>query len=290
MQPVNHTTMLHKHNILLICILTTMVLLFVGAGCSADDQASTKEATPTTSEKVVVKKPAGTDSIDYAIESCESHGYEAVLKYNKDTKSTDTFCEFGNGYACNALAYLMGACNTTSSNRIYIATEDGEPDNLRTCSEKEEPVCSKDGITYVNSCIAALQSAEISHIGVCTEEDIRLATKNTSSKNNTNTSSGSSGHNTSVEKNQSPPTGTPSWTTYLVSIAGNKATGTEAPIIQACTYGSVRVFYMVENCPNCFSTLYSNEGTVLCHPHNNLRGECPDYFDINSAAKNCRGI
>jgi putative hemolysin len=266
-------------------------LLLIGAGCGGNAQEQTTNTNADVAQKIVVKKPAGAGTIDYAITACESRGYAAVLKYNKETKETDIFCQFGDGYACDALNYLMGACTTTSTNRIYIAATDGVPDNLRTCTDDEEPVCGKDSVTYVNSCIAALQNAVITHKGVCTEEEIKLAVESTPSTNDPSDSPSNTGSSGSTDSAvASPPTGTPIWTTHLLSIAGSHINGPGAPVTKECTYGSTRVFYLVENCPECFSTLYSNDGKVICHPHNDIKNECPSYFDKNNNGTNCKKV
>jgi len=96
---------------------------------------------------------------------------------------------------------------------------------------------------------------------------------------NAGTSTGDSG-------TSAPPSGIPTWTTYLTSIIDNK-TNTTATVQEMCTYGTTRVFYLEENCPHCFSTLYNNDGEVLCHPHNDIAGECPDFFDRDRRGRNC---
>ncbi len=284
----NHKTMLQKNSLFLIPGIVAIALFFVGAGCSTTSPAqNTNNTTTTTPEKVVVKQPPGADSIDYAIDACESRGYIAVLQYVQDTKQTNTFCKFTDGYACNALAYLMGACTPTSTNRIYLATTDGVPDNLRTCTEDETPVCGEDGVTYVNSCIAALQKATITHPGICTEKEIARAAPPLPAGSSpvTTPATGSD-----AVSGPTPPTGTPVWTTYLFSIASNQTTGSGIPKKEACTYDGTRVFYMVESCPDCFSILYNNEGKVLCYPHNDIQNECPSFFDKDKRSANCKKI
>ncbi len=291
MQTTNHKTTLQKNSIFLPLLGVLFALFFVGAGCSNTTQEQVAIPEPEETQKVVVKKPAGVDTIDYAIEICTSRGYAPVLKYDKETKVTNTFCKFDDGYACNALGYIMGSCTTTSSNRIYLVAGDGVPDNLRTCTEEEKPVCSKDGVTYVNSCIAALQNAVVDHTGVCTEAEIKLALGDTASTGSGST--GSSGTNTNGSGGEAvaaPPSGTPVWTTYLMSIVGAKSNGPGAPVQKECTYGSTRVFYLVENCPNCFSTLYNNDGAVICHPHNDIANECPSYFNKDNHGGNCNAL
>jgi len=263
------------------------VLFFIGAGCSTAPKEQDPDTTSTTPTTVVVKKPANVDTIDYAIAACESRGYVAVLTYDSGTKHTNTLCKFHDAYACDALQFLMGQCTTTSTNRIYLVATNGIPKNLRTCTEDETPVCGNDGVTYVNSCIAALQQATILHTGVCTEKEIVAASPPPSAVTTpiTTPRGGSSGTNPSA-----PPTGTPVWTTYLFSITGNRTTGPGAPIKEACTYDETRVFYMEEGCPDCFSTLYANTGTVLCYPHNDIQNECPSYFDKDTRSAHCKKI
>lgn len=292
MQMANHKMMLQKNKYFLATLGIVCMFFLIGAGCSGEETAQPDQSNTGVEQKTVVRKPDGVDTIDHAITACENHGYAPTLKYDKASKTTDTYCQFGDGYACNALSYLMGGCTTTSSNRIYLAAQDGEPDNLRTCTEEEKPVCGKDGVTYVNSCIAALQNATISHSGVCTEEEIKLAAGAATGANGSGSSGGGS-TNTGSSTNEAakaPPTGTPLWTTYLTSIVGSHKNGPGAPVQKECTFGSTRVFYLVENCPNCFSTLYSNEGRVLCHPHNDIKNECPSYFNKDNHAGNCKNV
>ena len=266
--------------VLIFCVL----ILCIGAGCNTADEVPPKTA-DTSTTKTVVEKPADVDTLDIAMNACENSGYTSVLTYNKESKTTDIYCEFSDGYACDTISFLQGNCTTTSTNRIYLASEDGILSNIRTCPEDEIPVCADTGVTYVNSCIAALQNAVITHTGVCADDEISLAAGN----DTPDTLSPTQGGNTETNTTESATlqSGTPIWISYLSGITGGQINGPGAPVKKECTYGTTRVFYLVENCPNCFSTLYNNEGQVLCHPHNDIKNECPSYFNKDNNEANC---
>lgn len=285
--------MMLQKNSLFFFFGIAIALLLVGAGCSnTAPQQVTQQ--PTDTEQVIVRKPEGAGTIDFAITACENYGYSAVLRYNETTKETSTYCEFGNGYACEAIGFITGNCTTTSTNRIYLPATDGVPNNIRTCTTEETPVCSADGITYVNSCIASLQYAEIRHDGVCTDEEIESAVASgSSSSSGSSSQSGSRGSGSSSTGSGSAGSGSSantSWLSYLSAIAAGPNTGSGAPTKEICTYGSTTVYYMVEKCPNCFSTLYNTAGSVICHPHNDIANECPSYFNKDHRGGNCRPI
>lgn len=271
--------MLQKNNARVVA--GALALLLLGAGCSnaTDTVVQQPEQTP-----VVVTKPPGTDTIDYAIDACESRGFEAVLRYDANTKNTSTYCDFGNGYACEAVAYITGSCTANSTNRIYLAMTDGVPDNIRTCTNEETPVCANNGITYTNSCIASLQQVDIAHVGVCTEAEQEAAFPSTPTGGNTGGAGSSSGSGSNTGGSSGSQNG--AWVLYLSAIANKSANPTQ----EVCTYGSTKVYYTVESCPDCFSTLYNASGQVICHPHNDIANECPSYFNKDSRGANCKRI
>lgn len=283
----------NNYRFLLTCVVGALLL---GAGCKGADLTPTPTSTDPNNGQVVVKEPPEHNIVEYAIQSCEQRGYTAVLTYDEPSKSTVPYCQFQDGYACNTLSFLQGTCTTTSTNRIFLKKTDGLAENLRTCTDDEMPVCTKDGITYVNSCIAMLQQATVLHKGVCTEADIASALASaeptTPGTSGSGTSgSGTPGGNTSPGGSSSSlPSGIPVWTTYLTSISETKANTTSAPRAESCTYGSTRVYYLVESCPHCFSTLYDNAGKVICHPHNDIANECPSYFNKDKRGVNCKQI
>lgn len=288
--------MLPNDKISTLIFLSVCTILLLGAGCKNPTSTDTSTSTDIGLPSVVVKEPADHNIVEYAIESCEQRGHTSVLKYDTTSKQTIPYCQFQDGYACNTLSFLQGTCTTTSTNRIFLKKTDGLAENLRTCTDDEVPVCATGGITYVNSCIAMLQQAEVLHPGVCTDAEISSALASSgnvapnTSGSGTSGSGTSGGHSTSGGTTATTQTGIPVWTTYLTSISESKANDASAPRAESCTYGSTRVFYLVESCPHCFSTLYDNAGKVICHPHNDIAHECPSYFDKDKRGANCKKI
>lgn len=284
--------MLPRDNHVRVLVMLVVVLFLGGAGCGNTVPTAPPEEAPQT----VVKQPDGASTIDYAISVCEDRGYTAVLKYDETTKQTKTYCDFNTGYACEAIAFLTGACTSTTTNRLYLPSTDGLPDNLRTCSNDEIPVCGKNGITYSHSCIAALQRVDILHTGVCTPEEQEAAAAIATTQAQTGSSSGSGSGSTGTSggstgsssgSGSTNTSGNVAWLSHVSAIAGKNLSGGSAPTIESCTYGKTTVYYSVEHCPDCFSTLYSSTGKVICHPHNDIAGECPSYFNKDNRAGNC---
>ncbi|OIO19494.1 MAG: hypothetical protein AUJ37_02650 [Candidatus Magasanikbacteria bacterium CG1_02_41_34] len=273
-------------------LVCTMIVL-VGAGCGSSNSGDTTSTSTdsATSTHDVVKKPEGVEPIDYAIEACQNNGYDIIFKYDNDTKTSYTYCQFQSGYACEAVSYITGTCTTTSTNRMYLVTTDGVPQNIRTCTSEEKPVCGKDGITYVNSCIAGLQRVDINHVGVCTEAEQQAAAGKADNAAGSSSSSGSSSSvSNSIGTATAPTNANTAWLKHLNAIASGKNSGASSPIKEECVYGTNRVYYMVESCPNCFSTLYNTNGDVICHPHNDIANECPSYFNKDNRSTNCKRI
>ena len=258
------------------------MVLLVGAGCNGSNSGNTATSTDSaTSTHDVVKKPGGVEPLDYAIEACEHSGYDVILKYDNETKTTDTYCQFNSGYACEAVSYITGTCTTTSTNRMYLVTTNGMPQNIRTCSNEEQPVCGKDGITYMNSCIAGLQQIAIQHQGVCSIEE-QQASSGSDSTNKTGGTTGGSTQTTGSSKSDIP-----SWWGYIPSIIGYS--GRQTATKEICTYeGNAIVYFVEDNCPECFSTLYNKSGSVLCHPSNDIANSCPNFFKKDSRSAYCK--
>ncbi|PIR75266.1 MAG: hypothetical protein CO030_00220 [Candidatus Magasanikbacteria bacterium CG_4_9_14_0_2_um_filter_42_11] len=275
----------------LLILSTMLVILGVGCGNATSDTTTSTDTSSTTHD--VIKKPGGVEPLDYAIEACQNNGYEIILRYNADTKNTETFCQFTGGYACEAISYITGTCTTTSTNRAYLVTTDGMQQNIRTCGSEEVPVCGVDSITYVNSCIAGLQRVQVKHTGVCTKEEQEAAAGTTNAGGTT--SAGSSGSSASQGSSgtgtaTAPTNVNTAWLGHLSAIAAGKNSGSKGPVKEECVYDTTRVYYMVESCPNCFSTLYNTNGDVICHPHNDIANECPSYFNKDSRSGNCKRI
>lgn len=268
------------------------MLILVGAGCSGSNSNTTSTSTDSaTSTHDVVKKPEGVEPIDYAIEACENNGYDIIFKFDNETKTSNTYCQFSSGYACEAISYITGTCTTTSTNRMYLVTTDGVPQNIRTCTNDEQPICGKDGITYVNSCIAGLQRVAVSHPGVCTEAEQQAAAEATAQSSGNTSSSGSTNNTSQGTIGTTAPTNVnTAWLKHLSAIAAGSNTGSKGPTKEECVYGTNKVYYMVESCPNCFSTLYNTTGDVICHPHNDIANECPSYFNKDSRSANCKRL
>lgn len=262
-----------------------LLFLFVpllGAGCIGQQPV----AEPV--EQVVIKKqPEGQISaFEQALNYCERQGNRIIFEYDNEQQDNIAYCVFSNSTGCEVADYYTGRC-TRGADAVPVDVPDMQDVlSIRECTTEEVPVCGVDGNTYLNSCIAQLQGIRVSHDGACAlppgdvvavtvEEEQKIAKLNTSIKQ-------------SKTQPQVDDNGIPSWLNIVMGITG-QTSGVSAQL-ERCSVESKTTYYFVEDCPNCFSTLYKPSGEVICHPHNDMNNACPDTFDINKRGTYCSEV
>jgi len=293
----------------LLLSLTFIVLVFIVTGCGSTNNGNKNPAgVSSLSSSTIQRQPIGDDPIELAMDYCASYGYNLVMRFDEQEKTNKQYCQFPNNYACEVLSFKNGFCNTSSTNRIYLDTTNNLVQNVRECEITEDPVCSTNGITYVNACIATLQNALISHQGACTIDeqkiviseivDLNPPPSKPTSKSSSKPTSKSSGKPTSkssgkIEEEKATatlPTGRAAWTQILLDMNNKHLTGSAAPRLEECVYGSTKVYFYMQSCPFCFSTLYDFDSEIICHPHNDIDNSCPSYFNLNKRGAYCKQI
>jgi len=246
-------------------LIIVLALVFLGAGCSTPDKPVA--VTNTSTIKTVIKNPTPSEPKNPAYDYCENQGFEIIVRFNKDTSTSEAFCRFADTTECPADDYYLAKCapgKGAEVTRTATQTED-----YQVCSQEYQPVCGANGMTFTNACVAKTQEIKVAYTGECQE---KIADKVTTAPSKTITQ---------------PNNKIPDWLTLTISLLKNEARQTPPAYVAKCGFGDKIVYFESSGCPNCATILYSSTGSVLCYPDNDYNNSCPSYFSKKSVSTNC---
>lgn len=277
----NKRTMTFRQPLRFACL--GLVILLMGAACSNGQNADTDQQTIT--EDTVVP----TTRAQKAHAFCVSRGNRFIIK-RTDT-GYDLFCEFQDQSRCEAFEFLDRECTIDSAEPAMEPTPTADIDDIfagpRFCDPVAEPVCGVDGRTYTNACIATQQLVAVEHSGTCSSaiepsepptvpEPERPGTGNTTQNNDAISSTPPPAPPIYTDK------GIPDWIAVPFSLIEDNPS-IESAYAARCPSNGQNYYLIVENCDTCFSTLYNEQGDLVCNPTNDLNGTCPAAFGSGQA-------
>lgn len=268
---------------LLITILLVTAVALTGAGCVSKPQKTTPAAdTTTTTAKIIKKQPqtqTGTPAFDY----CEARGYELIIRFSQAASSSVAYCRFADATECEAEKYLKQTCAPGQGAKPYQPQK--EMADFAVCANDYEPVCGANGINYTNACLAQTQGIIIAHTGVCAPAEQKMTADDTPTKNLT---SGQTEINSQPDK--TTDTGEPAWLTVVKDFVLSAPKSNPLAFIEKCAYSGNISYYSSPGCDGCITTLYNDDGDVICYPSNDLDSACPAYFTGVYRANYCAKV
>lgn len=262
-----------KYKILTICFLT---ILTVGAGCS-----SNPPTTPTTTPKVVIKKKPVEEIKNPAFDYCQNNGFEVVIRFDKKTQASKSYCQFKDGSECEVTAYMQKKCKPGQggADKDYIASS-AIANDFAVCTNEFKPVCGSDGINYTNTCVAQVQGIKIAHQGVCTKAD-----SNVFSDSNI---AADVGIVSPSEANGTPTPG--DWLPVVKDFILASSPLSPRAFIEKCEIMNTEYFYLSSSCVHCSPEVYDDDGNIICFPNNDIDSSCPMTFNKQNRTKYCERI
>lgn len=292
-------------------ILTTGLFLcmsvFLLAGCGEEEPSTPPPPQVIDNETLVSSTPA-----QRAHANCVSQGYDLVIERSEIT-GPELFCEFPDDSRCPALSFLLGDCEPETALVLGDATTTAALDDVfdrpRFCEPIAEPVCGVNGRTYSNECIAEQQAVPVQYEGTCDpsieptspptvydpnpfkEVDVQETQSANSGANGTSLSNDGNSSQGTIPQQSAPQApaqqvdqapiytdeGIPDWLAVPFSLIDGNQSVTEA-WVERCRVAGATYYLQVENCEDCFSTLYDESGTLMCNPSHDLNGSCPGSF------------
>ncbi len=267
-------------------LLTAIFLLtLLVNGCSSSSPNQKLVTSTTEKTNGVTNTTLTVSSTDF----CKNHGYEIIIRFDKDTQGSKIFCRFPDKKECVANDFQKGIC-TPEKGAVYYVLKSTPVYN---CQKADPPVCGTDGKNYVNHCGADLANIPISHLGSC-------GTIISFSENTTDFIDNKIGplpvitsSSTPIEKSENivKITSTlPDWLKTAGDIIKSQSKSSPSAYIKKCNSGAGTLYYQVDSCPNCFSTLYQENGEVICYPNHDLTHNCPVNFNINNSKNDCTTV
>lgn len=305
-------------------LTTTLLLgvcLFILSGCGKQDSSAVPPPLVIDNETVVASSPA-----QQAHAFCVSQGFSFVIE-RSEQQGPELFCRFLDGSRCPAVDFLNETCEPDSALAMKEPTTTAALGDVfqfpRFCEPVAEPVCGVNGRTYSNECIANQQGVAIQYEGTCDprieptnpptvydpDPNKKVTTQETQSANSGggtasspsnpgNTSAGGNAITYQAEQPRTPQVvnqepiyvddGIPDWLAVPFSLVDGNQSVTKA-WIEACPINGGTYYLQVENCETCFSTLYTEDGSLICNPSNDISGTCPSGF-ANGKPASCRVI
>jgi len=256
-----------------------VLFVLVGAGCASPSPSATTQTSTATREQ-------------QAYVYCTSKGYTPKIRFDSEVNRNRLFCMFENGRECDAIQYLDKKCDPKKIEVEEDINSSLTPPELRfNCEPKAKPVCTTEGKTYTNRCIAEAQGQKVRYEGVCTEKDEPFVLETPPEEVKKPGSSSNSG--SSVQRSaswpatpsrtvsdsekatpQPVPNGTPSsadastppeWVPNLISLLSSSASPYKMTLSE-CKSGGTTYYYQKEDCPSCFRILYKSTGESACYP------------------------
>lgn len=269
-----------KHLILAICLLSILIL---GAGCSSKPQTTVSTTTP---QAVIKKKPATEDIKIQAQNFCEAKGYELIIRFDKATQNSKSFCRFKDSSECEAVEFFTGKCVQGSKNKITKTPSTVKTGGLIACSMEYDPVCGADGLNYTNSCVAQAQGVKIAHKGVCINKDIIEAQDNELAVKITENKDGAQTTETTIVEKLKPE----NWLPIVKDFVLSNPPSDPPAFIEKCAIAGKTYYFRSDGCASCFTILYDTGGEPVCYPSNDIDSSCPATFDKTYRAQHCSRI
>ncbi|MBI4427391.1 MAG: DUF333 domain-containing protein [Candidatus Magasanikbacteria bacterium] len=263
-----------RRSVFAIAILTSALVL-LGAGCFTKSPKTAVNNTVTSTAEVVKKKPQIDTSANPAYAYCKKTGNELIIRFNETTSSSIAYCRFADTTECEAEKYFKQACAPGQGAETYTVTE--KNNDFTACTNEYEPVCGANGINFTNSCLAQVQGIIISHTGVCAPaEQKQIAQDNPSGQTEKIV--------TVDSQNTTDPSG---WLGIIKDFALSAPKSNPPAFIEKCAYSGNTAYYFSPGCDGCATTLYNQNGNIICYPSNDLDNTCPAYFTGAYRANYC---
>ena len=262
-----------------------LILTLISAGCrSTLTKTNTASSTPLST--TVHKKPIVPSTIETANQFCEKQGFTIAAQFNTDTNEMKFYCVFSGNLACEALAFVNGKCSKKSGAITFQASPDTLLERLRSCNVASPPVCGLNGKNYTNRCVAELNSVAVKHDGLCTATESSGLTLN---QTTTQTPQAAFPTLPAATKQQlvKDKTETAAWLGLLIDLIQAESPKTPPTFIEQCIYPKATLYFYSSGCADCQSTLYNQNGLVLCYPSSDSAGNCPNYFNLKTKSSFC---
>ncbi|MBI4992714.1 MAG: DUF333 domain-containing protein [Candidatus Magasanikbacteria bacterium] len=273
---------MNVHRPIFIITILSAALVLLGAGCLSKTSKTVVNNTATSAAEVVKKKPQIDTSANPAYAYCKKTGNELIIRFNETTSSSVAYCRFVDTTECEAEKFFKQTCAPGQGAKTYALTE--KNNNFAACTNEYEPICGANGITYTNTCLAQVQGIIISHTGVCApteQKQVVIENKNSTAEN---TSKNAEKIAAVDNQNTSDPSG---WLGIIKDFALSAPKSNPPAFIEKCAYSGNTTYYFSPGCDGCATTLYNQNGNIICYPSNDLDNTCPAYFTGAYRANYC---
>ncbi|MCB9798726.1 hypothetical protein H6758_03295 [Candidatus Nomurabacteria bacterium] len=150
-----------------LCALSLIIFTTLLSGCGASPK-NLDDFEIGAEKRIVLKKPGNLSEtpLEKAMTVCEANGFKVTV--NQQYDKVETLCVFDDGTGCDVLAFQSGKCSKLAGASPLSAVENQDGiASLRYCKANNQPVCGKNGKTYVNECTAQVDGTEVESEGPC---------------------------------------------------------------------------------------------------------------------------